>query len=139
MRFLDRSLTGLVLTFGLGLGLVSSLPAANATVNTGVYQDYPAPYTDLRGLIDRTQSDLRAAADLERGNDKQRDRYRDAQKHLSNFDRHIVKGKFDKDELNHSIDSIKDILDHNTLQASSRDALMRDVEDLRTARARHWS
>jgi hypothetical protein len=100
------------------------------------YQEYPAPHTDLRGLVDRTQSDLREAADLEHENDKQRDRYRSAQGHLSTFDRHLTKGHFDKSELDKSIDSIKDILDHNTLQASSRDALLRDVEDLRIARDR---
>ena len=134
MKSLDRSITVLLLTFGLGIG-----GAVSSAVAMAPYQDvYPAPYGDLRGLVDRTQSDLRAAADLEHGNDKQRDRYHNAQGHLSTFDRHLVKGHFDKGELNHAIDGIKDILDHNVLQASSRDALMRDVEDLRVARDRHW-
>ncbi len=92
----------------------------------------------MRGLIDRTQADLRAAADLEHGNDKQRDRYRDAQQHLSNFDRELTKGHFDKGQLDRSIDNIKSILNHNVLQASSRDALIRDESDLRVARARRW-
>lgn len=140
MKLLIGSTTVFLLTLGLGLGAAVSLPAAGS----GWYQEYPAgpaypaPYTDLRGLVDRTQSDLRAAADLERGNEKQRNRYRNAQEHLSTFDRRVVKGHFDKGELNKSIDSIKDILDHNTLQASSRDALMRDVDDLRVARDRTW-
>jgi hypothetical protein len=131
MKSRNASFIVIFLTFGLGLG-TAVVPAAG----TGRYQAYPAPYTDLRGLVDRTQSDLRLAADLEHGNDKQRDRYRSAQGHLSTFDRHLTKGHFDKDELNKSIDAIKDILDHNVLQASSRDALMRDVEDLRIARDR---
>ena len=129
-------LSALVLSFGLGLGLTVCLPALAAPY---YQEDYPAPYTSLRGLIDRTQNDLRAASEMEHGNEKQHHRYRDAQEHLSNFDRHLVKGKFDKGELNHSIDSIKDILDHNTLQPSTRDSLMHDVEDLRVARDRAWS
>lgn len=133
MKFVGRSTTILLLSLGLGIGASVSLPLAAAP-----FQEYPAPYSDLRGLIDRTQNDLRAAADLEHGNEKQRNRYRNAQDHLSTFDRHLVKGHFDKGELNHAIDAIKSILDNNTLQASSRDALMRDGSDLRVARDRAW-
>jgi hypothetical protein len=135
MRSLSTSLGVILLTFGLGMGTAVAIPAAGSGWQQGYY---PAPYTDLRGLVDRTQSDLRMAADLERGGEKQRERYRSAQGHLSTFDRHLTKGHFDKDELDRSIDSIKDILDHNTLQASSRDGLIRDVEDLRAARDRRW-
>jgi hypothetical protein len=134
MKSLNGPLTVLLLSFGLATGGAVAVAAPGMTG----YQAYPAPYTDLRGLVDRTQSDLREAADLEHGGDKQRDRYRSAQEHLSTFDRHLTKGHFDKDELDRSIDAIKDILDHNTLQASSRDALMRDIEDLRVARDRRW-
>jgi hypothetical protein len=90
-------------------------------------------YSDLRGLVDRVQSDLRAASDLEHGN-KQRDRYHNAQDNLSKFDRNLSKGKFDKGALDHSINGVKDILEHNTLQGSSRDMLRRDLADLRMAR-----
>jgi len=138
MKLLTGSFFVTLLTVGLGMGSAVTLSAAGTGWNQAYPQAYPTPYTDLRGLVDRTQSDLRMAADLERGNEKQRDRYHNAQGHLSTFDRHLTKGHFDKDELNKSIDSIKDILDHNVLQASSRDALMRDVEDLRVARERRW-
>jgi hypothetical protein len=90
-------------------------------------------YSDLRGLVDRIQSDLRSASDLEHGN-KQRDRYHNAQDNLSKFDRNLSKGKFDKGALDHSINGVKDILDHNTLQGSSRDMLRRDLADLKIAR-----
>lgn len=136
MKLRNRSMTVFLLTVGLGLGTAVSLPAAGM----GWHQEYPAPYNgpDLRGLVDRTQNDLRASADLEHGNEKQHDRYKHAQGHLSTFDRNLMKGRFDKGELNKSIDSIKDILDHNVLQASSRDALTRDMEDLRVARDRTY-
>lgn len=135
MKLFDRPVTVLLLTFGLGFGTAVSLPAAAMAP----YQEaYPAPYTDLRGLIDRTQSDLRAAADLEHGNEKQHHRYRTAQEHLSNIDRNLTKGRFDKDDFNHAIDDLKDILNHNTLQASSRDALNADLGDLTVARDRRY-
>lgn len=93
-------------------------------------------YSELRNLVDRVQSDLRAASDLEHGN-KQRDRYHNAQDNLSKFDRNLSKGKFDKGALDHSINGVKDILEHNTLQSSNRDMLKRDLADLKYARDRH--
>src|ERR1700733_4091320 len=125
MKSLYQSSLVMILAFGLSLGCSLPLQAAMQNYPTG--EPYPAPYGDLRGVVDRTQSDLRAAADLEHGNDKQRERYRNAQGHLSTFDRDLVKGKFGKGELDKTIDSLKGILDHNVLQASSRDALMRDL------------
>lgn len=97
----------------------------------GYYTQHP----DLRQLIDRTQTDLRASNELEHGKDKQRERYRNAQKSLSTLDRHLTKGKYKKDDMDKAIEDIQNILDHNTLQASSRDALLRDVRDLRMARS----
>ena len=130
------SLQALVLAVGLTCGSAVALHAQAS----GYYgQDYPAPYGGgLRGVVDRTQSDLRAAEDLEHNKGDQRERYQHAQGHLSTFDRKLTHGKFDKGELDKSIDSIKDILDHNVLQASSRDALIRDLQDLRVARDRRW-
>lgn len=134
MKLFDRTMIAVCLSVGLAMGGAVSV---NAASNSG-YQDYrgPAMSYDLRGLIDRTQSDLRAAADLERAKEDQRKRYSDAQGHLSTFDRKFTKGKFDKGELNKAIDKIKQILDKNVLQASTRDALMRDITDLRIARDR---
>jgi hypothetical protein len=102
-------------------------------------QEYPAPYGGgLRSLVDRTQSDLRAAMEVQRNKEDQRERYNHAQGHLSTFDRKLTHGKFDRGELDKSIDSLKDILDHNVLQASSRDALLHDMEDLKVARDRRY-
>ena len=136
MKRFFQSAPIMVLTLGLVAGGVASILATPQNYPAG--NPYPAPYTDLRGLVDRTQSDLRAAADLEHENGKQIERYHSAQGHLSSFDRHLVKGKFDKGELDKSIGEIKGILDHNVLQASSRDALMHDADDLRAARDRRY-
>ncbi|MDQ2843358.1 MAG: hypothetical protein M3Y72_20430 [Acidobacteriota bacterium] len=91
-------------------------------------------FGDIRGLVDRTQNDLRSSSELEHNNGDQRARYRNAQGHLSTFDRNLTKGKFNKGELNKAIHDVQEVLNKNSLQASARDALIRDVEDLRTAR-----
>ena len=111
---------------GLCLGTATSASAED-------HDYYHRDGVDLRSLIDRTQNDLRAAADLEHGN-KQHDRYKNAQDHLSDFDRSLSKGKFNKDRLDSAINDLKNLLDHNTLQASTRDALQQDIEQLRSAR-----
>jgi len=135
MKLFEQRLPVLVLALGLAtVGSVSTCVVQNYPVG----DPYPAPYVDLRGVVDRTQNDLRMAADLEPENGKQRERYHSAQGHLSTFDRHLVKGHFDRGELDKARGEIKGILDHNVLQASSRDALLRDAEDLRVARDRHY-
>ena len=85
--------------------------------------------------MDRTQSDLQAASVLQHG-DKQRARVQHAQDDLSQLDRKLVKGKFDKGAFDHSLGAIKSILDHNTLPGSGRDALIRDLEDLKATGGR---
>ncbi len=88
----------------------------------------------------RTQQDVQAASEgAPNINGDQRERYRDAQKHISDFDRHLSKGHYDKDEIDHVIADVQGILDHNTLMAHDRDALQQDVTQLREARARHNS
>ena len=121
----------------LGCGLVALAPRSLSAAGNNYFQVYPAPYSDLRGVVDRTQNDLRMAMEIEHQKEDQRHRYQDAQGHLSTFDRHLVKGKFDKGELNKAIDSIKSILDKNVLQPSTRDALMRDLTDLRIVHDRY--
>jgi hypothetical protein len=122
----------------IGLMAGGTATVSYAAQNYPAGEAYPAPFTDLRGLVDRSQTDLRSAAELEQGNEKQRERYKSAQGHLSSFDRHLTKGSFDKGELDKAIGEIKGILDHNVLQASSRDALMRDMGDLKVARDRRY-
>ncbi len=124
-----------VMILALGLSTFSVRAFAQ---NYPAGEPYPAPYTDLRGLVDRAQTDLRAAADLEHEKKKQRERFESAQGHLSTFDRNLVKGKFDHSEIDKAIGEFKGILDHNVLQAGTRDALMRDMEDLKAARDRRY-
>ncbi len=129
MKSVNRILAVLFLSGSMIVGSGMSFAAA-----PGDWYQYGDRFGDLRGLIDRTQNDLRGAAELEHNNGDQRERYRNAQGHLSTFDRHLTKGHFDKGELDKAIHDVQSVLDHNSLQASARDALLRDVQDLRAAR-----
>jgi hypothetical protein len=132
MKSFHSTLAVLLLSLGMAIGTAAPLAAAPYA------WQYGDRFSDIRALVDRTQNDLREAASLEHKDGEQRNRYRDAQKHLSTFDRHLTKGHFDKDTLDKAIDNIQAILDKNTLQASTRDVLYRDVQDLRAARAHRY-
>jgi hypothetical protein len=103
----------------------------------GTAQNYGHIQERERGVIDRTQNDLRAASDFERHNGKQIGRYDNAERQLSDFDRDLTRGHFDQGRLDHAIDSLKDVVDHNTLDPTNRDALMHDLADLRIMRDDH--
>jgi tetratricopeptide (TPR) repeat protein len=125
-----------IATAAVSFGLCLGGSAVFFPQPTLAFQYYP-DYGRLRGRVDKTQSDLRDALALEPEGGKGHDRYREAQKSLSDFDKHLAKAHFDKGELDHCIDHLKSVLDHNTLQASSRDALMHDIDELRIARDRN--
>ncbi|HWF47978.1 MAG TPA: hypothetical protein VG168_13295 [Bryobacteraceae bacterium] len=90
----------------------------------------------LQDLIARTQTDLRDALAYATG-DKQRDRTRDAERHLSDFDKRLTQGRWNHHDLHEAIESVQNVLDHNTLNAADRQNLRRDVEELKIARDRH--
>ena len=114
---------------------MAKLPFAVAAIATALLQAHEVEFSDLRSLVDKTQTDLRTASELAHGS-KQNDRYHKAQDHLSKLDRSLSRRKYNKGEMNESIDELKSILDHNTLQARSRDALAHDLVELKIARDR---
>ena len=87
-----------------------------------------------RDVVAQVQDDLRRAADFTASKEKERDRYRDVQRKLSEFDRELSKGHFDKGKLDDAIDELKDVVKNNTLESHDRDALVSDLADLRTLR-----
>ncbi len=87
-----------------------------------------------RGLVDRVQKNLRHSEDFTPPNEKERERYHNAQHHLSEFDQKLSEGKFDKDKLDEAIDDVKNVAEHNTLSAEDRDKLTRDLGELRELR-----
>ncbi len=102
-----------------------------------------AQFPEARNLIQRVQEDMRRSADFARQtpaihkDKKQIERWDNAQRSMSNFDRNLSKGKYDKGELDGAINDLKNVVDHNTLASEDRDALNRDLGDLRQFRANH--
>ena len=91
-------------------------------------------YGNARGLVYRVQENLRRAENFTAPNDKERERYHNAQHHLSEFDRRLSEGKFDKDTLDQAIDDVKNVVENNTLSPEHRDQLSRDLTELRELR-----
>jgi hypothetical protein len=92
-------------------------------------------FDSARSIVDRVQADLGNASAVRPKGD-QRERVDHAQNHLSQFDKGLSHGKFDKDKLSDAIGDIKGILDHNTLTPEGRDMLTRDLSDLKVMRER---
>jgi hypothetical protein len=91
-------------------------------------------FDGARSLVERVQTDLRQ---VQVGNIKDRERCEKAEHHLSDFDRGLAAGKFHKGSLSDAIGDVKEVLDHNTLEPNQRDAVGRDLADLRVLRERH--
>src|ERR1700682_2548987 len=76
-------------------------------------------YGRARDIVSRVQNDLRRAADFTVNREKERD----VQRKLSEFDRELSKGHFDKGKLDDAIDELKEVVKENTLESHDRDAL----------------
>jgi len=115
-------------------GVICLAAAANA-------QD--PQYAGPRDLVQRVQEDMRRSADFARQSPaihkdrKQIERWENAQHSISNFDRNLSKGKYDKGDLDSAINNLKNVIEHNTLSSEDRDVLNRDLSDLRQYRAGH--
>ena len=91
-------------------------------------------YGNARSLVARVQNDLRRAEHFTPPNGKEKERYFNAQHHLSQFDRELARGRFDKDKLDEAIDDVKNVVENNTLSPRDRDVLYGDLRDLRELR-----
>lgn len=123
----------------LGLALTGAGPVLAAPHFQPPYGEHPYEEQGpmrLQNLIARTQTDLRDALAYATS-DKQRDRTRDAERHLSDFDKRLTQGRWNHHDLHDAIESVQNVLDHNTLNAADRANLRHDVEDLKIARDRH--
>ena len=89
-----------------------------------------------RSVIGQTQSDLRRSSQLARGRGKEKDRIQNALRHLSDFDRRMSRGRFDKGILDTAIEDVNNVVGNNTLSPGDRDALTGDLQALRDMRAR---
>jgi hypothetical protein len=80
------------------------------------------------------QNNLRRAERFTRPSGKEKERYFNAQRHLSQFDRRLSQGRFDKDKLDEAIDDVKNVVENNTLSPADRDVLTGDLGQLRELR-----
>ena len=91
-------------------------------------------YERARDLVARVQNDLERAANFVQNNEKERERYHNVQHKLSEFDRKLRQGHFDKGNLDDAIEDLKNVVQKNTLESHDRDGLARDLADLRVLR-----
>jgi hypothetical protein len=103
-------------------GLVSQAPAQDNL------------YGNARSLVERVQKDLHHAARMDQEREKHRERYDNAEHHLSDFDRELARNHFDKGKLDTAIDDVKNVVENNTLDPQARDILTQDLRDLRNLR-----
>ena len=62
---------------------------------------------DQRGLVARVQADLGRVEHTTRAEGRERDRYQNARKHLTDFDQRLSARQFDKGRLDTAIDDLK--------------------------------
>ncbi|HLJ13244.1 MAG TPA: hypothetical protein VKV15_02025 [Bryobacteraceae bacterium] len=113
----------------VGLLLASIAPLAVAQ------RDYGHDYGRARGIVAQTHGDLRRVSRRETISPKERERYDNALRHLSEFDQGLANGKFDKGKLDQTIDDINNVCKNNTLGPRDRDVLLGDLQSLRDLRA----
>jgi hypothetical protein len=92
------------------------------------------PYGRARGLVGRVLHDMERAQTMAPVAGRQRDRYDNARRHLSQFDDRLSQGDFDKDKLDVAIDDLKNVVRGNVLSPRSRDDLRDDLDALRAMR-----
>lgn len=141
MKSQIRNLLAFGTAFCLLFGSSSKLAFAQGYERYERNEDVRAPnyrgYDDMRGVVQRTQDDLRQVRREGARNNKERERIDNARKHLSDFDRNLSRNRFDKGRLDSAIDDVKNVVEHDTLEARDRDALKTDLEDLRHLREIH--
>lgn len=90
--------------------------------------------TNARDLVAKVQNDLERAANFTSSKEKEQNRYRSVQRRLSEFDRELKKGTFDKGKLDGAIGELKEVVKDNTLESHDRDSLAADLTALRVLR-----
>jgi len=121
-RFVNAALiTGALLIFG-----------TLAQAQYGPRERY-APRS-VSGLIDRVHADLNRSYGGWRFSREDRRRLNRAEKELRDFSNKWNRGRFDKGELDEAIASIQHVVDNNRMPPRDRDALMRDLAELRGMR-----
>ena len=91
---------------------------------------------DPQVLVARVQDHLRRAERMTRARGRERDRYENARRHLSDFDQGLRRRRFDKGRLDTAIDDVKNVVERNPLSPDAKQDLSRDLAELRELRER---
>jgi hypothetical protein len=90
--------------------------------------------SEVTALVDQVHTDLDHAYGVWHFSDDDRERLNHAEKDSREFAQKWAKGKFDKDQLDGVISSIQRVLDNNKLPVDARDAISKDLTQLRNMR-----
>ena len=103
-----------------------------------VLQKTPASaqgYGGHRSIIGRTLGDLRRAGRFAHGG-REHERIENARRHLSDFDRALSHGYYDRGRFDEAIDDLHNVVRNNYLPPREHDILNDDLQQLRDLRAR---
>ena len=113
------------------LGLTMTAPLLHAQDRGGYEERYAGP-------VERTIEDVQAVAEHNRAySGRERERYDNALRHLSQFQESMRGRDFDKDKLDEAIEDVQNVVDHNPLDGRARNVLRRDLGALRSLRSRY--
>lgn len=96
------------------------------------YDQQPRIFEVVRGHLQRAASESPYGL---RGSERNRFDY--AFRHLSRFQEGLARGDFRKGDLDETIEHVNDLARNNPLSPGAREALFRDVEEMRAFRARY--
>lgn len=129
---------GIAGVFGVGMLIV---PARNAQAQDsrgyGRGYEYSRPDRGMDSPVDLTARHLENLAQRTGAfnSGRERARYDNAIRHLSQFQNRYYRGDFDKDRLDQAIADVQNIVDHNPLDGRARSMLWNDLSELRAFRA----
>jgi hypothetical protein len=104
----------------------------------GYDRDYDRDYERRDGgfnVIRAVERDLERAASRGYLGGRERNRIDQALRHLSDFDRDLSRGRFDRHALDKAIERVDDVVRHSALDYRERNILIGDVNRLRDFRA----
>jgi hypothetical protein len=129
IQLLEEQVMKHVVAFAIASGLLLT--------GIGRAQFGPGPKyepNEVTALVDQVHTDLNHAYGVWHFSDDDRERLNRAEKDSREFAQKWAKGKFDKGQLDGVISSIQHVLDNNKMPEDARDAISKDLAQLRNMR-----
>jgi hypothetical protein len=115
----------------------SALLAAFGALGASAQQYYP---NQDRSVFNRVRGDLDRASSYPYASRADRKRFDEARRDLFDFSSRLDQGRYEKHELDHAIDRVQSVVNHNSLDPRDRGALdddLRRMRDYRSFRDHH--